>query len=113
MGTWGYKPLENDSAQDLLGNFNDSNDVSILENALDAVCELKEGDFLDGMTAEEAIAAADVIKNSTEVNSDDKNRLHGKLDKAINRILEKSELKDLWQDSEEYDNWTHSVRQLL
>jgi gamma-glutamyl:cysteine ligase YbdK (ATP-grasp superfamily) len=113
MGTWGHKPLDNDAASDLLGDFNDSKDIAVLENSLDAVCELKDSDFLDAPTAEQAVAAASILKESGEIKPEDKARLTEKVTSALKRVLEKSELKDLWQESGEHDEWAKSVQELV
>lgn len=105
--------MENDFAQDLLGDFNDAKDISVLENSLDAVCELKDSDFLDAPTAAQAIATACLIKVSNEIKPEDKDRLKQKVDKALARVLERSEAKDLWQESSEYDEWVKSVQELI
>lgn len=113
MGSWGHKPMENDTAADLLGEFNDSKDISVLEKSLDAVCELQDLDFLDGPTAEQAVAAASIIKDSSEVKPEDKARLRRKIEKALKRVMEKSELRNLWSESpDDYQKWIKSVEEL-
>ena len=109
MGTWGYKPTENDIAQDLLGDFTDSKNISVLETSLDTVCNLKASDFLDAPTAEQAVAAAHIINTSEGISSEDKVRLAEKINVALKRVVENSELKDLWTESPGYKDWIESV----
>lgn len=115
MGTWGHKPLENDSAADLSGNFNDSKDISIFERAFDAVNALDADRYIEAPAAEEVVAAAQVLKdlNINDIKEDDRSRLMEKSNKALRRILEKSELKDLWLESDEYKDWVASVETLI
>jgi hypothetical protein len=115
MGAWGHKPLENDTALDLKGEFEESNnDIKVLERALDVVADLKDDQSVEASDAEAAIAAAQMIKdlrgNKTE--PEDRNRLTVKVDKALTKILANSEIKELWIDSPEYDKWVSSTKSL-
>lgn len=114
MGTWGHKPLENDSASDLAGNFKDSKDISILERAFDAVNAVSADQYIEAPAAEEVVAAAQIIRdlNIDDIKEEDRDRLMEKSNKALRRILEKSELRDLWLESDEYKDWVASVEAL-
>jgi len=115
MGTWGHKPLENDSAADFAGNFNDSKDISILERAFDKVNALKAEQYLEAPEAEEAVAATKIVRDLSpdQIKEEDRNRLIEKSKSALRRILESSELKELWLESDEYKNWVTSVEALI
>lgn len=115
MGTWGHKPLENDAAQDLVSDFNDAKKVSVLENALDTVIKLKPDQYLEAPGAEQAIAAAQVVRDlsSDNIKEEDRNRLMEKSNRALKRILEDSELKELWSESDECKDWIASVEALI
>src|SRR5260370_9169105 len=115
MGTWIYNVLDNDEALDLLGEFNESMDISILEMVLDAVSRQKSTDSIEAPLAQRAIAAAKIISdlNEEQISTAKKDALLRKSDKALRRILETSELKGLWADSPEYDAWTKAVESLL
>lgn len=115
MGTWSHNPLDNDEAQDLLGDFNDVGDVSILEKALDTVCNLKDDEYLEAPQAQQAIAATKIIHNlnDDQIKPEEKNRLLQKADKGLERILKDSELRELWAESPEYNEWVESVRSLI
>lgn len=115
MGSWGYKPLENDVALDLQSNFNDSQNVSILETSLDKVLSLKESQYVEAPDAEEAIAAAYIIKKFSleKLDRKERNRLNEKINKCAGKILAKSELKDLWFDSPDYGMWSESIKSLI
>lgn len=115
MGAWDYTTLGNDGAQDLLTEFNKARDVSVLENALDTVSTLSETDYLEAPEAERAIASAELIKTitETELKAVDTLHLKQKAHSALSRILRNSELKELWAESPDYDNWVKSVEALF
>jgi hypothetical protein len=130
MGAWAVDAFGNDDACDWAYGLEEVEDLSLVEEALDAVMS-SAGEYLDGGTAAEALAAIEVIarlqghwgeRNSYSENADDwveKTRLQPsdelaqKAHQAIDRILaDESELKELWQDSDEYDAWVASVEEL-
>lgn len=115
MGTWGHTPLENDSAQDLLGNFNDAKNIAVLEQALDAVINLKSDQYLEAPEAEQAVAASQVIRDlsADDLKEEDRSRLTEKSAKALKRVLENSELKELWTEAPEYKDWIAAVEKLI
>lgn len=115
MGTWDYQPLENDEAQDLLADFNDSKDISVLEAPLDKVCSLPGGIYLEAPEAQQAVASAKILNDLSEsdIKTEDRQRLIEKSVLALKRILSNSELKELWSDSSEYDDWVKSVQELI
>ena len=115
MGTWGHKALENDTAAELVGNFNDSKDINILEHAFDAVNVSNADQHLEASEAEEAVAATQIVRDlsSLDIKEEDRKRLHEKSNRALKRILESSELKELWSESDEYKDWVASVEVLI
>lgn len=115
MGTWGHRPLENDSAADLSGNFDDSKDIGILERVFDAVNTLSANQHIEAPAAEEVVAAAQILRdlNGDDIKGEDRSRLMEKSNKALRRVLEKSELKDLWSESDEFKDWVASVKALI
>jgi hypothetical protein len=112
MGTWGYKPFENDTALDFIAEFEDRGKVAV-EEALDAV--LDNDAYVEAPDADSAIAAAafvaaasghsDWLENQSARNIfnnavDIKNLvgLKPKASAALTRILApESELHDLWK----------------
>lgn len=115
MGTWGFKPLDNDSALDLQRDFRESDDVAVLEKALDAVISLKDDQDLEAPDAEEAIAAVHILRelSDSQIKTDKKHELQKKGNEVLKRILKKSELKNLWGESPENDKWIQSVNELI
>ena len=115
MGSWGHKPLENDSAADLASSFNESKNTNVLEHVFDAINALNVDQYLEAPEAEAAVAAAQILQNLTpdEIKEDDRNRLISKSNIALKRVLENSELKELWSESDEYKDWVAVVRILI
>ena len=128
MGTWGLKNFENDGAADFKLDVLEG-DKTLVKNAIQQIVKLKESDYLEapdcenGLAAIEFIAAAngspsvDFSKLELEwISKNDllkyKKPLFGKridiIDdsfKAIERIVQNSELKELWEESDELDAW--------
>ncbi|HQZ59236.1 MAG TPA: DUF4259 domain-containing protein [Acinetobacter sp.] len=130
MGTWSHEPFGNDTANDWAYELEDTTDFSVIDATLQTA--LDEGqENLDADLAMEAIAAIEVLAKSlghgtqTDVYTD-------KVDEWVDRIslkpsadlLQKaeqvlalvasdhSELKELWQESEEYELWANNLQQL-
>ena len=130
MGTWSHEPFGNDTANDWAYELEDTTDFSVIDATLQTA--LDEGqENLDADLAMEAIAAIEVLAKSlghgtqTDVYTD-------KVDEWVDRIslkpsadlLQKaeqvlalvasdhSELKELWQESEEYELWVNNLEQL-
>ena len=116
MGTWSHEPFGNDDACDWSYELLDSNDLSTVEAALNAV--LNSDDYLEAPAASNAVAAVEVIAKllgkGTQTDTYTENvdkwvkdvhitptpALIEKAKKALARILgDNSELKELWQES--------------
>ncbi|PZO38468.1 MAG: hypothetical protein DCF19_16215 [Pseudanabaena frigida] len=131
MGTWSVDSFGNDDACDWTYELAKANDLTPVEEAIDAVLNSGE-DGVEAYEATEAIAAIEVIarlqgnwgdRSAYSERLDDwveKNNLQPsvalkqKANLAIERILaEDSELNELWQESEEYEAWRASVTELM
>ncbi len=130
MGTWAIDAFGNDDACDWVFGLDECNDLSLVEEALNKV--LVEGaEYLESPDACEVLAAIEVIArlqgNWGEKNAYSKSmdawvektklvpskELASKAHKVIERILaDDSELRELWQESEEFDEWKASVKNL-
>lgn len=125
MGSWGTKPFENDDASDWLYNLEESEDLSVIEEAL----ENAKTDYLEAPEGSEILAASEIIlallgskrkglpDNAKEWISNNKKldptKLRKKAIKAIDKVLSKnSELDELWQESDDYKGWRKSVEQI-
>jgi hypothetical protein len=130
MGAWAVDAFGNDDACDWAYGLDEVDDLSLVAEALDAVFS-STGGYLEAGTASEALAAIEAIarlqghwgertgysenvdawveKTRLEVPDDLAQKAH----QAIDRILaDSSELKELWLETDEYDEWVASVEDL-
>jgi hypothetical protein len=125
MGAWGAGNFDNDTALDWVFELEESDDLSLVEQTIDAIFD---DEYIEAFTAEEALVAIEVLArlqgNFTEDDSyaEDVNKwvkehpqevpqsLKEKAKKALTIILsDNSELKDLWQETKEFDTWEKEV----
>ncbi len=130
MGTWAIGVFGNDCALDWAEDLQESKDLFFIENTLDNVLAPDSAAFLEAPFGAEGLAAAEVLARlngqappeaDDDVAIDDwvadvsarfKRRpdLIEKARRAIDHILsERSELRQLWQESEQYENWRAQV----
>ena len=132
MATWAVDAFGNDYAQDWAEDLGQISNLEAVENTLDMALE-NAGETLDAPFAAEALVAIEVLarlqgkggarsedsaavdawvdarKAKARVRSD----LAEKAGRAIERILsEQSELRELWEESEHYQEWLASVDDL-
>lgn len=134
MGTWAVDAFGNDFALDWAQDLQESKDLFFIEDTLNNVLSPDSADYLEAPFAAEGLAAIDVLarlygkpgekdENTggvdawvAEVSKKAARRrtdLIEKSQRAIEHILsERSELRELWQDSEHYEDWRKSVEQL-
>ncbi len=134
MGAWGHKNFENDDAGDWVYDLEMSNDKSVIHQALDGV--LTNEDYLEAPDCCIALAAAEVVlagrtgghaRVPEDVSSWLK-RKHGFIKKkpvtfesedvsksieAISKIVESSELKELWEESDDFQPWLELENDLI
>lgn len=125
MGAWGLKNFENDDACDWVYELEKSKDKSIINKAFDKVLESTE--YIESPDCCEALAAAEVVlagisNNHSGVTEDIVKWLNKqpglfkkpiifessdveKAIKTIRKILESSELKELWKETDDYEQW--------
>lgn len=132
MGTWGFGNFENDHAMDWVFELQESEDLSVVESALDMLIG-GMGDYLDAYDCVVALAACEVIaalagnpaddlpeevvewvdqqqeNSSVEVDDD----LMRRSVQGIEAIAGDSELKELWEEGEELEGWFSVVDDLL
>lgn len=127
MGAWGTGSFENDTALDWCYNLEDSSDTKILWDAIEAV--LQE-EYLDADIAVEALAALEVaaglkgrkgkeipqeVEKWLEENSALRlpDNFYIRADLVLNRIIgSESELNELWEESDSYQEWKKTVSEL-
>lgn len=112
MGTWDYKPLDNDLAADLAAEFNEEKDAAVLSDPIQRAAMKPEGAYIDSPDCEEAVAAAYLLTTEFTDKSEHLD-LRNQAKIALTRVLDNSELKELWHESEEYSQWEDSVKALI
>jgi len=130
MGTWSHEPFGNDSACDWAYGLVKQKHFTSVETAIRSV--LDEGDgYVDADVAVEAVAAAEVLAKAlgrgtqadvyteevdawlASISIKPSSDLVDKANAALGRILEsESELRELWEESDELDAWESSIRTL-
>lgn len=123
MGAWGTGSFENDDAMDWVYELEDAKNFQILADAFDTVLDQKD-EYLEAPDCCIAICAAEVTAGLLGNPADDLPEevmewLEGQPDpsevllklatNALNAILKKSELKELWQETDDYDEWREIV----
>src|ERR1700754_4805247 len=124
MGAWGHRVFENDDALDFVADLHESGDASKIPAAINTIIEFKEAEDGYGPESTEAsyaLAAIEYVaaakgKQSVDFPEDSEDWLKenspletdniispGK--EAIQKIRTSSELKDLWEETEDYQNW--------
>jgi hypothetical protein len=128
MGAWGADSFDNDAACDWKGELEESNDLSVVTDAIQCVIDAGD-DYLDSDVACEAVAACEVIArlkgNAGKVDAyteavDTWVKAHplkpppqlvSSALATIDRILAvDSELAELWEDDPEWHSAMESLR---
>ncbi|KQV80951.1 hypothetical protein ASD15_13770 [Massilia sp. Root351] len=134
MGTWAVDAFGNDFALDWAQDLQESKDLFFIEDTLNNVLSPDSADYLEAPFAAEGLAAIEVLarlygkpgengENTQDVDAwveevskkTTKRRtdLIEKSQRAIEHILsDRSELRELWEDSEHYAEWRASVDEL-
>jgi len=126
MGAWGQGTFENDDALDWMSELEDMQDLSLVEEALDA----SDAEYLEAQEGCQILAASEIVlgligsarsglpESAAEWihnhRSLDATHLKAKAISALSALLsENSELKELWEESEaENEAWRLNIRQL-
>ncbi len=130
MGTWSHEPFGNDSANDWAYGLEKQTDFSLVEKTIQNVLD-NGADYLDVDLAVDAVAAAEVIAKAlgrgTQSDAYTENvdawlrsisarpsaNLLSKAQEALTRILgPDSELKELWEESDDFEEWELSIKAL-
>ncbi len=133
MGAWGTGNFDNDDAADWLCVVAESRGVGVLLSPLAVV--ISEPVYLEAPECSQALAASEIIAQALARDTRPlpeaiqrwlarKPGLFGKRPrievqhgavamKAVQRIIADSELKTLWQDTEEYPQWNALQQGLL
>lgn len=127
MGAWGYGNFENDDAMDWVADLEGYSDDGMIIDTLNSIIDQAD-DYPEAPDCAIAIAAAETVAAQLGEPHEDcpeeigawlegrtapSASLIAKARQAIEVILSDSELKDLWQKSEEFDAWQSSLEDLL
>jgi len=130
MGAWSHEPFGNDTASDWAYGLVEQKDLSLVAQAIQNI--LDNGDeYLDSDLAVEAVAAAEVLAKAlgrgtqTDAYTEEvdawlksvapkpSSDLLSKARDALTRIVgPDSELKELWEESDDFDVWESSIKAL-
>ncbi|CAG7652752.1 hypothetical protein PAESOLCIP111_06618 [Paenibacillus solanacearum] len=130
MGAWGHGFFENDDVLDWKAELLETSGTDVIEEVLNEVL-LQE--YVEGDIAAQALGAAEIIaalngkagkeileKNSyvsdlvewIRSNEGKGKNLKGIAVKAVKKIRTESELRELWEETDEYKAWTEIVKDL-
>ena len=131
MGAWGTLNFENDTALDLVYEIEEEG-ANRIKIAIEAVNSRQEDSFLDSDLCSEALAAIEYIAAAKDKVSEDFpedaedwltpankenllaiRNLIANSKQAIDRIKHNSELKDLWEESEDFEEWNKVLDDLV
>ncbi len=129
MGAWGWGPFENDDASDWVYELEEAEGPAVLLDAFEAVADDKD-DYVDADVAARAIAAAEVVAAllgrpgddlpeeaeawvDDHLDDDVEPELVSEAVRAVRRVKSNSELQELWEDSDDADDWKKSLDDLV
>lgn len=130
MGTWSHAPFGNDSAADWAWELEGQTDFSLVAQAIQNVLDTGT-DYLEADPAVEAVAAAEVLAKAlgrgTQADAYTEAvdtwlktltvkptpELLAQSQAALTRIIAPdSELRELWEESEDFASWEVSIKAL-
>ena len=126
MGAWGVGTFENDDAGDWVYRLEESEGLTLLTETLARAAD--PPGYLEAPTCTEALAAAEVVAalagraapdlpeevqawvkaHRTKVSND----LKALALRAVDQVAGDSELRELWQESDEMESWSDRVQEL-
>ena len=131
MGAWGTGIFENDSALDWIGELVAENDESIIYSTLASIDNKVESitdTYIEEPDASAILAAAEIVAYLSGNPSDDlpeevvdwleENKLNNISEllelarSSVKTVKKKSELRELWEESDEFDDWLSVVGEL-
>ncbi|MCE9521423.1 MAG: DUF4259 domain-containing protein [Alphaproteobacteria bacterium] len=128
MGAWATDSFANDDALDWLIDFAEAPTIEMLRDTLELVTTLDAEDELEAPDCSEAIAAAEIVaalngRPAANLPDDLKTWLQSdhRLDakalttlaaKAVKRIVQGSELQELWAESDDAKKWLADMADL-
>ena len=126
MSAWGVGSFENDDALDWIAILEECDDLSVIEDSLRSVIDAE--DYIELPESAGAVAAAEVIASVigkaidglppeietwiTNVNPKVTVKLKQLATRAIKRVKRKSEMQELWQESDHSLQWEAAMLDL-
>jgi len=130
MGAWGVDSFGNDDAADWAFGLDESSNLQLVEETLSRATVGSE-EYLESPTACEAIAAAEAVARLRGAGGE-RTSYSESVDQWVERVgappspavvqlairaldritAPNSELRELWEESEEFASWTAAVRDL-
>jgi hypothetical protein len=131
MGAWGFTTFDNDDAADWLDELSDHQSLALVRETIATVLEVEPDEEVDAPLASAALAASELIAAAigrpsgaarkqeelmiwiSKMRPSPDAALIADALSAIDRILgPHSELRALWEESDDYAAWTDDVTQL-
>jgi hypothetical protein len=131
MGAWGIGIFENDSALDWVAELVEENDESIIYSTLasiDSNVESITDSYIEEPDATAILAAAEIVAYLSGNPSGDlpqevvdwaeENKLNNLSEllelarSSVKTVKKNSELRELWEESDEFDGWLSVVEEL-
>lgn len=127
MGAWGHGNLENDTVLDWIEELLETQGLDLLTESIETVLEDNDVDADTACIALGAIEILAALQNrqpSKEIYENEElvdwinqhlglgANLLEKSQIAIGKILTDSELKDLWEETEDYQAWVNTIKEL-
>ncbi|HKJ27479.1 MAG TPA: DUF4259 domain-containing protein [Anaerolineales bacterium] len=127
MGAWDVGSFDNDDALDWVYELEQANGFDILADAFENVTGQKEG-YLEASECAVAVCAAEVVTallgsgaddlpdeaaNWVEEKPEPSEALVKMARSALIAVLDNSELKDLWEESDSYEEWQANLQDQL
>jgi len=129
MGTWALHSFANDDAGDLIGDLVEGTDLSPVQEAIERV--QSTAGYLEAPEAQQGIAACEVVAlvlghtSAASLAEEELTAWVARVKPSVNsavvsqavqvvdRVLAPgSELRELWQESDEFNDWQADVRAL-
>ena len=126
MGAWGYGNFDNDDASDWVWELEESSDDTVLKRAFEAV---STGEYVEAPDCAVALAAAEVVAALREHpveklpegvvawvsarNATASDELLAVARRAVETILAESEMRELWEETEDFAEWQKLLQGLL
>lgn len=124
MGAWGHGPFENDDAGDWIGELEDANDFwAFVRSTLDSIASAGD-EYLEAPDCSMTVAAAEVVAASLGRPVDEEvqawvsgqsaapTEIVDLARRAVGAIKSKSELRELWEEGDGFEEWLASMKDL-